>query len=92
MLQTLAKIYLKAEEAEQAENIIEQAMKLADEQKACRDETGKGKWPKISGAAYVHELIGEFFQEPQKRRDLALQFIVRCRFSLKARAVSIASL
>lgn len=33
MLQTLAKIYLKAEEAEQAENIIEQAMKLADEQK-----------------------------------------------------------
>lgn len=33
MLQTLAKIYLKAEEAEQAQNIIEQAMKLADEQK-----------------------------------------------------------
>jgi uncharacterized protein HemY len=34
LLQTLAKIYLKAEEAEQAENIIEQALKLADEQKA----------------------------------------------------------
>jgi len=33
LLQTLAKIYLKAEEAEQAQNIIEQAMKLADEQK-----------------------------------------------------------
>lgn len=33
LLQTLAKIYLKAEEAEQAENIIEQALKLADEQK-----------------------------------------------------------
>ncbi|CAK9058398.1 unnamed protein product [Durusdinium trenchii] len=33
LLQTLAKIYLKAEDAERAEHTIDQAMKLADEQK-----------------------------------------------------------
>ena len=41
---------------------------------------------------FMRLVIGEFLkQEPQKRLDLALQFIVRCRFSLKATAVSIAS-
>lgn len=42
---------------------------------------------------FMRLAIGEFWkQEPQKRLDLALQVIVRCRFSLKATAVSIASL